>query len=92
MTSHNRYWCHRYCCRQEPPESLNILLNMATESDMSASCKVILAATVAKSLQAEVTEGLSELEKAPSLVGFLANNDPGARLYADWTAKTCREK
>ncbi|MCJ1427439.1 hypothetical protein MMC29_005342 [Sticta canariensis] len=64
---------------------------MAAESHMSASCKVILAGTVAKSLQDEVTEGLSQLETAPSLVGFLANTDPGARMYADWTARTCRE-
>lgn len=65
---------------------------MATELDMSASCKVILAGTIAKSLQSEVNDGLSKLEKPPSLVGFLANTDPGARMYADWTAKTCREK
>ncbi|MCJ1468379.1 hypothetical protein MMC07_007007 [Pseudocyphellaria aurata] len=64
---------------------------MADESDTATSCKVILASTVAKSLQSEVTEGLSKLKRAPSLVGFLANNDPGARMYANWTAKTCRE-
>lgn len=53
---------------------------------------MVLAAAIAKSLQAEVTEGLSKLEKAPWLVGFLANSDRGARLYAEWTAKTCQEK
>ena len=57
-----------------------------------ASCKVVLASTVAKSLSSEVSEGLSRLKKAPLLVGFLANSDPAARMYADWTNRTCREK
>ncbi len=65
---------------------------MAAEADALSSCKVVLAGTIAKSLQAEVAEGLSKLEKAPLLVGFLANADPGARMYANWTAKTCTEK
>lgn len=65
---------------------------MNTEADTSSSCKVVLAGTIAKSLQAEVAEGLSKLDKAPLLVGFLANADPGAKMYANWTAKTCTEK
>ena len=65
---------------------------MASHLGNMPSCKVVLAATIAKSLQAEVAEGLSALESAPLLVGFLANADRGARLYADWTAKTCAEK
>lgn len=65
---------------------------MTTEVDISSSCKVILAGTIAKSLQAEVAESLSKLDKAPLLVGFLANDDPGAKMYANWTAKTCTEK
>lgn len=65
---------------------------MATEADNPASCKVILAASIAKSLQAELAEGLSKLEKSPLLVGFLANNDPAARIYANWTSKSCTEK
>ena len=56
------------------------------------SCKVILASTVAKGLLTEVSEGLSELGKSPLLVGFLANTDPAARKYAEWTDRTCREK
>ena len=68
-----------------------ILYNMATEAANSGSCKVVLAATIAKSLQAEVITGLSKLETPPLLVGFLANSDRGARMYADWTAKTCKE-
>ena len=27
----------------------------------------------------------------PLLVGFLANEDPAARMYAQWTAKTCKQ-
>ena len=65
---------------------------MAATADAPASCKVILAGSIAKSLQAEVAEGLSKLVKPPLLVGFLANADPGARMYADWTDRTCKEK
>lgn len=57
-----------------------------------ASCKVILAGSIAKNLLLEVSDGLSKLEKPPLLVGFLANSDPAARMYADWTARTCEEK
>ncbi|KAI9781233.1 MAG: NAD-dependent 5,10-methylenetetrahydrafolate dehydrogenase [Candelina submexicana] len=61
------------------------------EAPEVASCKVVLAGNVAKSLLMEVAEGLQKLEKAPRLVGFLANTDPAARMYADWTKKTCTE-
>lgn len=27
----------------------------------------------------------------PTLVGFLANDDPAAKKYAEWTAKSCKE-
>ncbi|KZF23816.1 methylenetetrahydrofolate dehydrogenase [Xylona heveae TC161] len=60
-------------------------------ADAPAGCKVVLASTVAKSLSSEVQEGLNQVGKAPLLVGFLANHDPAARMYADWTGKTCRE-
>lgn len=63
---------------------------MATHAP--ASCKVILAAGIAKTLLADVQEGLSKLGSAPKLVGFLSNEDPAAQMYADWSAKTCREK
>ncbi|KAL2009565.1 hypothetical protein VTN00DRAFT_5372 [Thermoascus crustaceus] len=56
-----------------------------------ASCKVVLARNVADRLLGEVREGLKALEKGPHLVGFLANNDPAARMYAQWTEKTCHE-
>jgi methylenetetrahydrofolate dehydrogenase (NAD+) len=57
-----------------------------------ATCKVVLAANIAKGLLAEVNEGLSRLSLKPKLVGFLANGDPAAHVYADYCAKTCREK
>ena len=57
-----------------------------------ASCKVVLAQTVAKSLLSEVQDSLKKLGRSPLLVGFLANVDPAARMYADWTARTCKEK
>ncbi|KAI9808998.1 MAG: hypothetical protein M1825_002287 [Sarcosagium campestre] len=54
-------------------------------------CKVVLASSAAKSLLKEVSDGLSKLTKPPLLVGFLANDDPAARMYAEWTGKTCEE-
>ncbi|KAI4202364.1 MAG: hypothetical protein LQ350_002582 [Teloschistes chrysophthalmus] len=63
---------------------------MATQ-DPPASCKVVLAGSIAKNLQHEVSEGLLKLERKPSLVGFLANKDPAAQLYSSWTQKTCQE-
>jgi methylenetetrahydrofolate dehydrogenase (NAD+) len=57
-----------------------------------ATCKVVLAGTIAKGLLAEVAEGLAKLNEKPKLVGLLANNDPAAQMYADWSAKTCIEK
>lgn len=65
---------------------------MAEKTNGPASCKVVLAATVAKGLLDEVTEGLSKVQRAPLLVGFLANKDPAARKYAEWTDRTCQEK
>ena len=57
-----------------------------------ASCKVILAATITKGLHLEVQTGLQKLNRKPHLLGILANADPAAQLYADWTQKTCDEK
>ena len=71
-----------------PPPNKFLLTSM----DGPASCKVVLAGPVAKSLLSEVADGLSKLQRAPLLVGFLANADPAARMYADWTDRTCKEK
>jgi hypothetical protein len=56
------------------------------------SCKVILAKNIASGLLEEVRTGLMLCDKKPHLVGFLANSDPAAKMYADWTEKTCEEK
>ncbi|KAF2769462.1 hypothetical protein EJ03DRAFT_336160 [Teratosphaeria nubilosa] len=60
-------------------------------STAASSCKFILSAAIAKSLLREVEEDLQKLGRAPALHGFLANKDPAARMYADWTSKTCKE-
>lgn len=49
----------------------------------------MLASTVAKPFVAELEKGVAALERKPKLVGFLANADPAARMYAEWTRKTC---
>lgn len=55
-------------------------------------CKVVLANNIAKNLLQEVAAGIKALERPPQLHGFLANRDPAGRMYADWTAKTCKDK
>ncbi|KAF2147687.1 hypothetical protein K461DRAFT_272382 [Myriangium duriaei CBS 260.36] len=63
----------------------------AAASTVLSSCKVVLAGSIAKKLQTEVADGLKRLSRKPHLVGFLANKDPAAKMYADWTGKTCTE-
>jgi methylenetetrahydrofolate dehydrogenase (NAD+) len=65
---------------------------MSSGSVLTASCKTISAKRIADSLLAECADGLKELGRKPLLVGFLANNDDGAKVYADWTGKTARQK
>jgi hypothetical protein len=67
------------------------LMSNAAEST-PATCKVVLSKNIANGLLAEVQEGVKTLEKPPHLVGFLANSDPAALMYAQWTEKTCQEK
>ncbi|PRT53773.1 Methylenetetrahydrofolate dehydrogenase [NAD(+)] [Wickerhamiella sorbophila] len=55
------------------------------------ACKTVLASSIAKPFAEELKDGVKQLEKKPVLVGFLANADPAARMYADWTGKTCEE-
>jgi methylenetetrahydrofolate dehydrogenase (NAD+) len=61
-------------------------------ADDKPNCKVILANNIAKSVLEEVRDGLSKLERKALLVGFLSSADPAARVYAEWTGKTCTEK
>lgn len=58
----------------------------------TTSCKTISAVAPAKALLSEVAEGVSKMQRTPVLAGFLANTDPAARKYAEWTGRTCKEK
>lgn len=64
---------------------------MGAANPNPTNCKVVLAASIAKPLSAEVQAGLAKLDRKPHLHGYLANTDPAARMYADWTGKTCRD-
>lgn len=57
----------------------------------NSSCKVVLANAIAKNLLVEVAASIKASKQTPRLHGFLANKDPAARMYADWTKKTCEE-
>lgn len=52
------------------------------------------AAVVAKPFREEIQEKVKAWKEqgvdAPLLVGLLANNDPAAKKYAEWTGKACR--
>jgi hypothetical protein len=65
-------------------------------ADVPKTCKVILADSIAKKLLAEVTETLAKIQnvdaRKPCLAAFLANDDPAALQYAEWSKKTCEEK
>lgn len=61
-------------------------------AELPPTCKVVLAAGIAKGLLAEVQEGLATLKTKPRVLGLLANDDPAAKMYADWSSKTCIEK
>ncbi|CAK1355875.1 unnamed protein product [Cercospora beticola] len=60
-------------------------------TNTSTSCKVVLASAIAKRLLEEVASGIKALKQPPRLHGFLANDDPAAEMYANWTKKTCEE-
>ncbi|KYK60672.1 methylenetetrahydrofolate dehydrogenase [Drechmeria coniospora] len=63
--------------------------------DVPKTCKVITADTIAKGLLAEVKETLARVQvpngAEPTLAAFLANGDPAAVKYAEWSKKTCEE-
>ncbi|KAK1829877.1 methylenetetrahydrofolate dehydrogenase [Podospora conica] len=67
----------------------------STTAPVPKTCKVILADTIAKKLLGEVHEMLvkvqSERPTKPTLAAFLANDDPAAAQYAEWSKKTCEE-
>lgn len=51
--------------------------------------RTILASTIAKQYTEEIVSQVAQLGFRPKLVGFLANDDPAAQMYANWTGKTC---
>ncbi|CAG8631576.1 10186_t:CDS:2 [Paraglomus brasilianum] len=55
------------------------------------SCKTIQAAEIATGHIEELKKPISSRGISPKLVGFLANDDPAAAKYAEWTAKSCQE-
>ena len=65
-------------------------------SDPPKTCKVITAETIAKGFLTEVKETLARVGGSstgkPTLVAFLANEDPAAVKYAEWSGKTCVDK
>ncbi|KAI1431114.1 hypothetical protein GGR50DRAFT_681291 [Xylaria sp. CBS 124048] len=68
---------------------------MASHDDVPKTCKVVMAETIATGLLAEVRDTLKSIrqdaEGEPTLVAFLANDDPAAVKYAEWSKKTCEE-
>ncbi|KAF9975713.1 NAD-dependent 5,10-methylenetetrahydrafolate dehydrogenase [Actinomortierella ambigua] len=55
------------------------------------SCKVVLAQNISAQYRDELKNTIKARGIRPKLVGFLANDDPAAGKYAEWTAKTCAE-
>lgn len=53
--------------------------------------RTILASTIAKIYTEEITTQVAQLGFKPKVVGFLANDDPAASMYAEWTSKTCTD-
>lgn len=65
-------------------------------SEVPKTCRVLTAETISKSLLQEVRDTLSKIQESSSgkakLVAFLANDDPAAVKYGEWSKKTCEEK
>lgn len=61
---------------------------MSDSTQPKPAGRTILASSIAKAYTQEVEKGVADLGRAPLLVGFLANDDPAAKMYADWTGKT----
>ncbi|CAZ80917.1 unnamed protein product [Tuber melanosporum] len=64
-------------------------MSTIVEDPAPPTCKVVYASAVAEGILGEVKDSIERLGRAPLLVGFLANVDPAARMYASWTGKTC---
>ncbi|EMC93452.1 hypothetical protein BAUCODRAFT_240855 [Baudoinia panamericana UAMH 10762] len=71
--------------------SNEVLTGSQAPAPKLGSCKVVLGGAIAQGLLAEVKANLQQLGRSPKLHAYLANSDPAARSYADWTARTCKE-
>lgn len=60
-------------------------------SDPKPAGRTVLALTIAKPYIDEIQQGVLELPFKPTVVGLLANSDPAAKMYANWTGKTCEQ-
>lgn len=62
------------------------------DSHSSKPGTTILASKISKQYVVEITKKVEEMKNirpnGPLLVGFLANDDPAAEMYASWTKKT----
>ncbi|KAI9257786.1 hypothetical protein EDC94DRAFT_614186 [Helicostylum pulchrum] len=54
-------------------------------------CKTILASTVSAHFRNQIKRVVSQRKIKPNLVGFLANDDPAAKQYAEHTASSCED-
>mmetsp|Transcript_34500 Transcript_34500/g.100106 ORF Transcript_34500/g.100106 Transcript_34500/m.100106 type:complete len:345 (+) Transcript_34500:97-1131(+) len=65
---------------------------MAASYELAPGARKVTADEVAKPFIDEIQAATSKLSVAerPKLVGLLANNDPAAQKYADWTGRTFR--
>ena len=64
---------------------------MASVSSKAAGGTKISSVSIAKPFRDAIKRAISEKYGGvgPKLVGFLANDDPAARSYAQWTKKAC---
>ena len=57
----------------------------------ASACRTVTAADIAKSYRDELKSNITDRQIRPKLVAFLANEDPAAVKYAQWTEKTCKD-
>lgn len=55
--------------------------------DLAPGARKINAEDVASPFRKEIRDTIEKIGVGPKLVGFLANGDPAARKYAEWTGK-----
>lgn len=66
----------------------------AAPNNWAPGAQKIDATSIAKPFREEIREQIQKLKaegiEAPLLVGLLANNDPAAKKYAEWTGRACK--